>query len=109
MRAHVLHAESIRSNESCYPAPRVTMIAVVRRALVDHEAVPGAPLPRGVAVDRVVVGGVAAAAAARVVLVAEVVAADARRRLLAHCPGARKVLGWPKRCNLARAFLWEYS
>ena len=86
MRAHVLHAESIRRIESCCLAPRVTMIAVVRRALVDHEVVPGAPLPRGVAVDRVVVGGVAAAAAARVVLVAEVLAADARRRLLARCP-----------------------
>jgi hypothetical protein len=23
--------------------------------------------------------------------------------------GARKVLGWPKRCNFSRAFLWEYS
>jgi hypothetical protein len=22
---------------------------------------------------------------------------------------ARKLLGWPKRCKLARAFLWEYS
>ena len=22
---------------------------------------------------------------------------------------ARKVLGWPKRCQLAHAFLWEYS
>jgi hypothetical protein len=22
---------------------------------------------------------------------------------------ARKVLGWPKRCTLAHAFLWEYS
>jgi hypothetical protein len=22
---------------------------------------------------------------------------------------ARQVLGWPKRCKLARAFLWEYS
>jgi hypothetical protein len=22
---------------------------------------------------------------------------------------ARKVLGWPKRCQSARAFLWEYS
>jgi hypothetical protein len=22
---------------------------------------------------------------------------------------ARKVLGWPKRCKLAHAFLWEYS
>ena len=22
---------------------------------------------------------------------------------------AREVLGWPKRCELARAFLWEYS
>ena len=41
MRAHVLHAESIRRIESCCPAPTVTMIAVVRRALVDHEAVPG--------------------------------------------------------------------
>ena len=24
-------------------------------------------------------------------------------------PGAKKVLGWPKRRKLARAFLWEYS
>jgi hypothetical protein len=24
-------------------------------------------------------------------------------------PVARKVLGWPKRCKLAHAFLWEYS
>jgi hypothetical protein len=23
--------------------------------------------------------------------------------------GARKVLGWPKRCKLAHVFLWEYS
>jgi hypothetical protein len=22
---------------------------------------------------------------------------------------ARKVLGWPKRCKLAHAFLWEHS
>jgi hypothetical protein len=25
------------------------------------------------------------------------------------CPVARRVLGWPKRSKLARAFLWEYS
>jgi hypothetical protein len=24
-------------------------------------------------------------------------------------PRARKVLDWPKRCQLAHAFLWEYS
>ena len=24
-------------------------------------------------------------------------------------PAASKVSGWPKRCKLARAFLWEYS
>jgi hypothetical protein len=24
-------------------------------------------------------------------------------------PIARKVLGWPKRCKLAHAFLWEFS
>jgi hypothetical protein len=24
-------------------------------------------------------------------------------------PGARKVSGWPKRCRLAHAFLWEHG
>ena len=32
-------------------------------------------------------------------------AARARQRE----PAARKVSGWPKRCKLAHAFLWEYS
>ena len=27
----------------------------------------------------------------------------------AHLPKARKAFGWPRRCKLARAFVWEYS
>ena len=34
--------------------------------------------------------------------------ADMVRRLGRGCV-ARKVSGWPKRCKLAHAFLWEYS
>jgi hypothetical protein len=30
-------------------------------------------------------------------------------RMEAYGDGARKVSGWPKRCKLAHAFLWEYS
>jgi hypothetical protein len=43
----------------------------------------------------VAIGGAAAQHAARVV--------DGRRA------AARKLLGWPKRCRLAHAFLWEHS
>jgi hypothetical protein len=31
------------------------------------------------------------------------------RALAWQTPMARKVLGWPKQCKLARAFMWEYS
>jgi hypothetical protein len=32
-----------------------------------------------------------------------------RELLLLGHPAARKVSGWPKRCKLAHALLWEYS
>ena len=36
-------------------------------------------------------------------------ASRARRGSCRSAAGARQVLGWPSRCELARAFLWEYS
>ena len=35
--------------------------------------------------------------------------AAVRSLLRVVLPGARKLLGWPKRCKLAHEFLWEYS
>jgi hypothetical protein len=36
-------------------------------------------------------------------------AGGGRCGLGASPPSVRKSLGWPKRCTLAHAFLWEYS
>ena len=34
---------------------------------------------------------------------------DRWKRDIGTCSEARKVSGWPRRCKLARTFLWKYS